>query len=339
MFESFADYEFHLNELANSWKPKKDDNLQIANLYNCISRNNKAAAVRNCGQQLVFGQNILPSGEIEGQRHLMSAQFCKDRFCPICSWRRSIKNVDNLCKVCSFLLPKYSFRFLTLTIRNTASLAAGLDQLLKGWYVFSKSKIFKRHVFGYHRSLEITYNEKSKSWHPHLHIMIAVSKNYGKKGHDFWEESDVLKLWQSAADDDLITQVKISVPYYKDDAGVKHYAHHSGRLSLPAIIESCKYESKDCIKYSPGVFRELVNACTGRRFYSYGGCMKAAFAKLGLEDIESDYVDLIQSKGKLLPELSWYVTVYTYSPLGYKMKDSIILTPEERSQLNIKRAG
>lgn len=339
MFESFADYEFHLNELAATWKPKKDDNLQIANLYNSISRNSKAASVRQCGHQLVFGQNILPSGEIEAKRHLMSAQFCKDRFCPICSWRRSIKNVDNLCKVCSFLLPKYSFRFLTLTIRNTESLSAGLDQLLKAWYTFSKSKIFKKHCFGYHRSLEITYNQHSRTWHPHLHIMLAVKKNYGKKGHDYWSVDQVLKLWQSAANDDLISQVKLSVPYYKDEKGIKHYAHHSGRLSLAAVVESCKYEAKDCIEYSPEVFRELVDSCAGRRFYSYGGCMKAAFANLGLEDIESDYVDLIQISGKLLPELSWYVTVYIYSPLGYKLKDSMILTPEERCQVNMKKAG
>lgn len=340
MLQLFDDLNFHLNELALKWKPKKDSNMTVANLYECIKLPRKAASLRSCGQSLVFGQNILPSGEIEGSRHLMSAKFCKDRFCPVCAWRRSLKNIENLSQVCAACSVKYSFRFLTLTIRNTTDLQKGLDQLLSGWYVFSKSNVFKRHVFGYHRSLEITYNSTARTWHPHLHVLLAVAKNYGSgKKSDFWLKDDILDLWRSAARDDLISQVTINEPYYKDDKGIKHYCGSSGRIGFKAVIEACKYESKDCIEYSPEVFRELVFACRGRRFYSYGGVMRDAFLSLGLEDIESDYVDLIGVSKKLQPDLAWYCTVYQYSPLGYDLKDSFILTPAERNQLNIQKAG
>lgn len=230
-------------------------------------------------------------------KKLVAGNFCKNRFCPFCSWRKSMKDAMQL-KVCLEFLEKeknQDFYFLTLTSPNVSG--AELNDEIKHYNASFKRLMeraeVKNLINGYVRKLEITYNgnryiteelyEQKKSYykkrslnvgdlepnydtyHPHFHVIFSVNKGASKNRFLWINEKDWLYLWQEATRNSDITQVHLEKMYsIKEDKGVNEIA---------------KYASKDQdYLYSKEVFNIFYDALKGKRVIVFSGLFKEAVA-------------------------------------------------------------
>lgn len=239
--------------IAKHWSADKDERL------------------RHCGDFVMIAQN----GGIIG------ANFCKNRYCPICQWRTSRAMFGHMCRIVSYLdseFPDYRYLLLTVTLVNTERLSDGLNAVMRGFNNLTHDRTWRKVVKGFLRSLEVTYKETNRTWHPHIHCIVAVDDKYFKGDyldHDTWR-----KLWERAA--------RVSYHANVDIRAVKGD-------KVKAIAEVAKYAVKPCSLDLDSVnavsaYSELIDSTYNRRLRSYGGIIRKAIKALDIA-IDSDYID------------------------------------------------
>lgn len=67
---------------------------------------------------------------------------------------------------------KTSLRYAVLAERNSTDVAAGIKSLWEAWNRLRRSVRWKRKVRGCIVALEVTYNKKQHTWHPHLNVLM-----------------------------------------------------------------------------------------------------------------------------------------------------------------------
>lgn len=322
-------------ELIKRFKPKKEQSGDLSEVYYRIFTEeennrtewlNKALRVQECGTLLDFAYPI-ENGKASESGKLHHANFCKDRLCPMCAWRRSRKIFGQVSQVMERLNDKYIFLFLTLTVRNIPAecLSETLNRLNIAFKHLMQYKSVKKAVKGYFRALEVTYNKARDDYHPHFHCVLAVPKGYLSNG-DYISRQKWLEMWQSAYKDDTITQVDIRVCRnkngYEDDLG-------------SAVSEAVKYSVKLNLKtMDDNVIRTLALCLKKRRLAVFGLAFRKAFDELGLEDAESDSADLIHLDGELNPALAYVIRRYGWTCGAYKLMSTRLLerNPNEEAE-------
>jgi plasmid rolling circle replication initiator protein Rep len=255
----------------------------------------KAERMASCGDFVV----VAPNGKITG------ANFCKNRYCPVCQWRfsrRMFGHASEIAKYAEEYYPDYKYIFLTLTIKNASKLSEGLETLLKGFNALTHDRTFRRVQRGFLRTVEITYNEVSRDWHPHIHSILAVDSSYFKG--DYLSTTDWRKLWDRAAK--LNYESVVDVRAVSED-----------RTS--AIAEVAKYAVKpsslNISGNSSAVYSELLEATFGRRLRSFGGIFREAVKALRIN--EDDPLDAAAEYEQFLPDSLFMV----FEQGAYKVLD------------------
>lgn len=213
--------------------------------------------------------------ELSEKGKVVSANFCKNRFCPICQWRLSRKTFGKVAKMQAYAedkQPDYQYIFLTLTLENCKNLQDGLSTVLEGFRTLTNDRQFKKRQGGLIRSVEVTYNAKTKTWHPHIHVILGVPPDYFQKNYlTNWGWQD---LWTRCVN----TEYKpiVDVRAVKGDP-------------LGAIAEISKYMVKPFdIQSAPGdvprLYAELMRVMYHRRLRSFGGIYKDAAKAVGLKE-------------------------------------------------------
>lgn len=122
---------------------------------------------------------------------------CRDRLCPTCARARS-RQVEK--RVAAAVRAADSLRFLTLTLRSTtAPLADEVRRLYDAFRAMRRLAEWKAHVTGGVAVLEITRNEKTGQWHPHLHVLVD-----GK----FWHQSRISQAWLQVTGDSQVVDIR-----------------------------------------------------------------------------------------------------------------------------------
>jgi len=228
------------------WRVKRKTALQLGDSFERLAQINpvmgerytrRAANICQCAQYLNFNPTV--TGEIK----LANAYFCKMPLCPVCAWRRSEKLYGQTGKVISHLEASeanYAYILLTLTVKNVSGpeLSGALDGLSAAWNRLVRRTPFKKAVKGWLRSTEITHNWKSGEFHPHLHILLAVDREYLTDKKNYIDHGRWMKLWQESLRVDYDPWVDIRrVKKEKDKLG-------RGLTYAGAIAEVAKYTSK-----------------------------------------------------------------------------------------------
>lgn len=267
----------------------------------------KAGRVRNCGTQLTFAY-VLEEERLE----LHQANYCRERLCPMCAWLRTKKvfaQVSQVMDAAEQERPELVPVFLTLTVRNctAAELGAVLDSISQGWNRLNANKRMKRLIVGWFRALEITYNEREDTYHPHLHAVLLMPPSYFTEPKDYMTTEQWVKLWRKAMrlDYDPVCDIRRVEPG-EDKAG--------------AVAEVAKYTVKDSdyIKPNPALTDKLVSvfsaAVKGRRLVAFGGLMKeiAKRLKLNLEDMEPG--EITGADGRVLrKDIDYILLLYRWN--------------------------
>lgn len=292
---------------------------------------------------------------------LHHANFCRDRLCPLCNWRRSLKVFGQVSKVMEELdKENYRYLFLTLTVRNVwgDELTDAVQALYDGWRVLyhdyirvaasarTVEKRLKGIVKGTFRVLEVTVSdgEYSPDWagsfHPHLHVILAVNPSYYRRGH-YLDTSEWSDIWRKACGLNYAPSVKIEAvrPKLESSADVAGMERGAKTISYAgAVAELSKYPMKDADYNRDADFGEergqylswVVHALRGRRLVGMTGRFKEIAHELSLDDMENG--DLVHvDPDELSPDLNYLVVKYhwrcgVYEPFVYRP------TPDEESE-------
>lgn len=238
-----------------------------------------------CGDFLLFARKH------DNKLKLARANFCKSRVCNMCNWRRSLKLFGQVSQVIEAIKEKgikVRYLFLTLTVKNCKSdkLTETINNLNAGFRLLvrndKKNKPTKIacNLLGYMKAIEVTYNTKDDTYHPHIHCILAVRPSYFKSGN-YMKHEDVQLLWQKCLNIDYAPQVNIK-------------AIKAGNSTPKAIAELAKYPTKIATVLSvptdkqEEVLYTLASAIKGRRLITFGGLFKDIKAELNLVDVEKD---------------------------------------------------
>ena len=238
-----------------------------------------------CGDFLLFARKH------DNKLKLARANFCKSRICNMCNWRRSLKLFGQVSQVIEAIREKgikVRYLFLTLTVKNCKSdkLTETINQLNAGFRLLvrndkkNKPTQIACNLLGYMKAIEVTYNMKDDTYHPHIHCILAVRPSYFKSGN-YMKHEDVQLLWQKCLNIDYAPQVNIK-------------AIKAGNSTPKAIAELAKYPTKIATVLSvptdkqKEVLYTLASAIKGRRLITFGGLFKDIKAELNLIDVEKD---------------------------------------------------
>ena len=195
--------------MTEKFTPKKAEGEKLVMSYLRLGYDKKAERCSECGTLLEFTPVLgvaggespvgLPPAGTRQRMNLYRANFCKDRLCPMCSWRRSYKIFGQVSQIMDLIANDYEFLFLTLTVPNCTAdeLVKTLNAMNKAWAKLIRFAPLKRILKGYFKALEITYNLQADTYHPHFHNVLAVPKSYLKKGDYIQREIafDDISVW------------------------------------------------------------------------------------------------------------------------------------------------
>jgi len=291
------------------WRAKKVRSLKLSDSFRRIGEEDRAARVLFCGSQLTFVVNAET-----GEKRLHSANFCRERLCPMCGWRRSIKCFHEVSRVMdktqaevSALVPV----FLTLTLRNCTGdrLSGTLDSIFQGWNRLVSNDRIKRIIKGWFRALEVTYSKEADTFHPHIHAILMVDKGYFK-GKDYMETCSWVQLWRKA--------LRLDYDPVCDIRRIRGGRRKSLKEVSKYTVKDTDYISDDK-ELTDKLVETLGKALKGRRLYAYGGILKQIAKELNAEQPDDgDLVHIDEDEtirndvGKMIVTYRWNMGLANY---------------------------
>lgn len=239
-----AEADQHTNRITRFGSLKHRSKLQESYLWTQVDfksegendLSNKAlksaTKLKGCGQFLIF-KNFYTIGEVKLEKFYACGQHL---LCPFCaslraarSMTRYIQRIDHLMLENRKLKPV----LLTLTVKNGESLEERYEHLTRSFRtLLARYRDFKKKGRGFNQfckidgafyTTEYTYNDKTKEWHPHIHIFALIS--------DWIDQEELSETWHEITNDSYIVDVR-RVKKTKQDGYSK------------AVSEVCKYALK-----------------------------------------------------------------------------------------------
>ncbi len=319
---------------------KKMKNMNLVSFINNYISENNLSRIKQCGSYLEF-----ISDKTLENRKLNKANFCGNRFCPFCAWRKSRKDTLKHSILMEYLKSKFKYEFIFLTLTSPNVKGEELENEIKDFNEsfkrLTKRKEFEKINKGYIRKLEVTYDSneyitkelynkkreyyKSKNlkiadknptyntYNPHFHIIIAVNKSYFKS-KDYISKNKFLELWKECKRDNTITQVDVR----KIETNVKQ-----------AILEVSKYSTKD-IDYlaNKEVFKTFYNSLKGKQLITYNKAFKDALILF-----KSGELDYLKEKDNIYYQVLLSYT-FNFKFMNYNLLNLKELSDKEKLKYN-----
>ena len=272
-----------------------------------------ALKIRACGSDIGLNKD----------GRITTANFCRERLCPMCQRRKSLKTYSDFCKILKDL-NDFSFVHLVLTVPNCNG--SELRNTLKHMERCS-SRLFKidtveKAFKGVARCTEVTYNKKNNNYHPHFHCLVAVNKSYFTS-RDYINHKTLRHLWSTLwrMKEDNLRRIKddfISAFNLLDSDLLQVHVTKADEGALPEIA---KYAVKPLEmdlqgKERSAVLQELYEALKGKRMIQTFGIIKdsAKKCKVNFDDsVECDTLDKITK----------HLYSFNYGALHYERKELI----------------
>lgn len=232
-------------------------------------------------------------------KKIVGANFCRIRLCPMCQKRKSLKTYADFSKILN-KLSDYKFLHLVLTVPNVLAdeLKKTIDDMNKTSSRLFAMKDIKKAFVGIARCLEVSYNDKTKTFHPHFHCLVAVKKSYFTS-RLYLKHEYIQHCWSA-----LWCMRHLNMKRMKDDEIIEYDLLDSKRLQVHitkadkgALPEIAKYAVKPLV-FDTGSFRDRANvlqnlseALHGRRMIQTYGVIKDTAKNLKI-DLNSDVVEL-----------------------------------------------
>lgn len=201
------------------------------------------------------------------------ANNCKDRFCPICAKKKSLKLTAEVFPIIKWIYEKHDKRFIFVTLSSPNVKKEELNDTIKLYNrAFNRLQDFPewKNLKGYIRKLEVTYNEERDDYNPHFHVIFAVNKTYFTDSRQYIKQERWLEMWRKATR--LGEKIKV--------IDVRKIKDKESNDLLKGALEVAKYSAKsqDYLK-SDEIFDVFSRALKGKRLFVYGGLFKTGKQK------------------------------------------------------------
>lgn len=196
-----------------------------------------------------------------------SVNSCRNRFCAICNWRAARKRYCYTYRAMEQIEAegKYSYLFLTMTMKNCQDweLKQTISDIMSAVNRMQSTKTWKKRVKGYIRQTEVTYNSKKDTYHPHLHYIVAVPREYFTDTALYMQTWQWRELWEKSMRLDYYSQFKIDAIGNWDEGSMIHEVCEISKyqIKLSSVVETGK-------RYPVQIIAEAIK---GRRMVAYGG--------------------------------------------------------------------
>lgn len=264
-----ADYESQVTKILQKTQIKKTANINVIKWLEENGHTKRAQNITECATQLGITN-------IEGIARIVRANFCRERLCSVCAWRRQARFVTQTQPILNILSERgYEFIFVTLTIKNMeySKLNYSIDRLMQGFNKLMKRRKITRAWRGVMRSVELTYNAEKDNFHPHIHLLVAVEKDYFYNNEKYITLDELSLIWKEC----------INTPYIPSCDMRK--VDNTER----ATLETFKYALK------PSQHEKALSAflyvLSGRRLISFSGVFAKIRTELKLADFETVLTD------------------------------------------------
>lgn len=271
--------EIFIDSVVDKWTEHKKQSKRVAEKMKNIGKKERAERMANCADFIEYEH--CPECDTY---HIKKTYLCRDRFCPVCTWRLSLKRYSNMRAITDTLqagYPELKYSLITLTVKNckASELSSHLKKMANAWNNAIRRRPIKKALAGWAKSIEITYNEKERTVHPHFHVIFAW--------HNPASE-EVIKAWIEAA-----TKEGLKANAKAQNAQNLHQKENKEQTMAGAICETFKYtiKSKDLDDMPLSEFRALVDSMSGKRLISFGGIIKELAADLKIEMETADDTD------------------------------------------------
>lgn len=280
------------------WDLHKQNNLRLVELYKQAIKINPSVIspkrlqdLADCASQLEYLQDA------EGNKKLYKTYFCRVRLCPMCQWRRSLKLFSQVSKITDYINQQQNnqvrYLFITLTQKNCngSELVQEINKINKSFsLLIDKTKRvqpaskFKKMLLGYIKSTEVTYNPKTKTYHPHLHCIFAVQEEYFNKAN-YINKNSWRAIWADLLKVDYLPQINVqAIKPTRQQKAVAELAKYPAKVS--SILNLPQAQAVQ-------VVMDLTTLCYKRRFVAFGGIFKKTKALLKMQDVEAENADLV----------------------------------------------
>lgn len=217
---------------------------------------------------------------------VIGTKRCRDRLCPVCGWRLSVRRFGEMSEVMERLRAygiehKLHTYFLTLTVKNCRleHLSGTLDRMAAAWKRVTERKYWSS-VYGWARSTEVTYNPRTGLYHPHYHIIYTTMEQKPLRE----VQRETRQTWTSA--------LRVTYPAVTD-VRPAYSKRSSDESTLAVLLESFKYAVKDSdlLAMPTRDFKAFAAAIAGRRLVAYGGVIASIRKDIGAAADEDDAED------------------------------------------------
>ena len=264
---------------AASWRRRADALVRLCAGDSQLKA--RARKIENCGHWLTFG------AEGDGWR-LVGADFCRQRLCPMCQWRRSRLIMAKLTDVWDRVVSRgFEMLHVVLTVKNVAAddLSATITRIYKAYSRLVKHDALRGWA-GSLRFLEVSYNFDTKTYHPHMHILVAVKPSYFHSRY-YVSQQLLAMLWGTILHVDYTPLV------------------HIGKCDPASILEVSKYCVKpfDFAAVDPaeqlGIYRCFDVVLHGRRMIQSYGVIREVIRQCNYSDALDDEPERIYDTADL----------------------------------------
>lgn len=307
-----------ISQQVNKFSEKKQNSIFLSNKLihsGSFALRKRGYKMAECSTDLIF--NFCAAC---GETHITKTNLCRDRLCPICSWRLSLKRYAGMLQLMQKIdINNYDTAFLTLTVKNCKmyKLSETISAMQHAFSVLTRRKIFCN-VVGFAKSVEVTYNSEKQTAHPHIHILLLMKKmTYSNLIINDFKQAwkDILKLDYSPVVD--IREIVCG---------------EQGDITA-AVLETFKYAIKDTTLAEMPMkdFRAFAEQFAGIRLISFGGILKDVKQALNLQldDMTEDEETVVACKncGQPLQEMiakwSFGDRVYSFMKIEDKQNERV----------------
>lgn len=335
------DLKIEKDKVDEVYKPKKLKNIKLTGFIQKYVSEVNLEIIVNCSTFMEF-----ICDETKKKSKQFSGNSCKNRFCPLCSYRKARKDGFKILAIMKAIesLEKKKFIFLTLTYKRVKAcdLEDTIKHLNKSFELLFKRKEVKQMNLGYIKKLEVTYdkdktitkslykekrdyykkrnlntgdcNPTYNTYHVHFHVILSVDKSYFDNAKIYLSRNKFLSLWQQSTDDFNITQLDLR----KIDS-----ADNTNKVN-----ELAKYSAKDSdYLYSEDVFDVFYKALRGKRLLTFSKIFKEYAKKYDNGELE-EFKEKDKTKYIYFLKTQWlkndYEKMYTlFNDLDEEQKKSL----------------
>jgi len=191
-----------------------------------------ATKLKGCGQFLIF-RNYYTIDQVKLEKFHVCNQHL---LCPMCAGIRAARSMKRyLDRIHELMRQKRGLKpvLITLTVKNGEDLEERYNHLTSSFRtLLSRYRDYKKKGWGFNQfckidgafyTTEYTYNDKTKQWHPHIHIFALLN--------EWIDQEELAETWHDITLDSYIVDIR----------RVKKTKEHG---YSKAVAEVCKYALK-----------------------------------------------------------------------------------------------